>query len=113
MPLVVVVPLAPLVSDRVEPSTLICSAAPSVTLETVKANDLISCPASTVETAVPLNNATGVPVDTPAPSVNVPPVDAADSVGASLTGTTLTVDAIDSDVVSAPPFAVPPLSFTW
>ena len=110
MPLVVVVPL-PATREIVLPSTLICSKEPSVTLETVKVSALMDCAASIVEIAGALNKVTGVPVETPAPSVKVPPAAVAVSVGASFTGTTETVDTSASVEVSTPPFAVPPLSF--
>ncbi len=42
-----------------------------------------------------------MPVETPAPSVNVPPTAVALNVGASFTGTTVTLDAIGKVKVAA------------
>ena len=80
MPLVVVVPLAPSVSEIVLPSITICSAAPSLKLPTVKVKALIVCPASTVEIATLEKRSTAAPS-----SVKLGLLPVAVKVGASLT----------------------------
>ena len=92
MPLVVVVPL-PLVSEIVVPSTTIFSFAPSTSPLTVKASEVIVCPASIGFTAAPPNTDTaGACVPKPAASVKVGFSGVAPSVGASFTGVTWIVE---------------------
>src|SRR3954463_5848727 len=88
MPLVAVVPVAPLVRLKVVPSAVRTSEAPLLTLPTVSWRLVIVWPASIVDAAAAANRDTDEPS-----SVNVGLAPVAVSVGASLTEVTLTVEA--------------------
>jgi hypothetical protein len=101
MPLVAVVPVAPLVRLKVVPSALRRSAAPFARLLTVSVRLVMVCPPSMVDAAAPLNRETEEPS-----SVKVGLAPVAVRVGASLTEVTATsITSVAELNAVAPPLA--------